>query len=102
MIMSDLNCYVVSYDIREQKRLCRVHKAMMGFGEPVHYSVFICHLTPLGRVEMVAALTDLIEADADRIMIIDMGPSDGRVMERIIFLGVHDQKAEHEGKVIIV
>jgi len=92
MIMSDLNCYVVSYDIREQKRLCRVHKAMLGFGEPVHYSVFICHLAPLGRVEMVAALTDLIEADADRIMIIDMGPSDGRVMERIIFLGVHDQK----------
>jgi len=90
--MSDLNCYVVSYDIREQKRLCRVHKAMLGFGEPVHYSVFICHLAPLGRVEMVAALTDLIEADADRIMIIDMGPSDGRVMERIIFLGVHDQK----------
>jgi CRISPR-associated protein Cas2 len=100
--MSDLNCYVVSYDIREQKRLCRVHKAMLGFGEPVHYSVFICHLTLLGRVEMVAALTDLIEADADRIMIIDMGPSDGRVRERIIFLGVHDQKTEHEGKVIIV
>jgi CRISPR-associated protein Cas2 len=100
--MSSLNCYVVSYDIREQKRLCRVHKAMLGFGEPVHYSVFCCHLTPLGKVEMVAALTDLIKADADRVMIIDMGPADGRVEERIIFLGVHDQKTEHGGKIIIV
>ena len=100
--MGNLNCYVVSYDIREQKRLCRVHKTMLGFGEPVHYSVFICHLTPHGKVEMIASLSDLIEADADRIMIIDMGPSDGRVKERIVFLGSHDQKIEHGGKVIIV
>ena len=102
MELNSLNCYVVSYDIREQKRLCRVHKAMLGFGEPVHYSVFICHLTEMGRVELIAALTDLIDADNDRIMIIDMGPADGRVEERIIFLGTHEEKAEHGGKVIIV
>jgi len=100
--MNSLNCYVVSYDIREQKRLCRVHKAMLGFGEPVHYSVFICHLSAMGRVELIAALTDLIDADKDRIMIIDMGPADGRVEERIIFLGVHKEKMEPGGKLIIV
>lgn len=100
--MNSLNCYVVSYDIREQKRLCRVHKAMLGFGEPVHYSVFICHLSAMGRVELIAALTDLIDADKDRIMIIDMGPADGRVEERIIFLGVHEEKMEPGGKLIIV
>jgi len=100
--LSGLNCYVVSYDIREQKRLCRVHRAMLGFGEPVHYSVFRCDLTQRGRVEMVAALTDLIAADEDRIMIINMGPVDGRVEERIEFLGVHAAKREQEGKIIIV
>lgn len=100
--MGNLNCYVVSYDIREQKRLCRVHRAMLGFGEPVHYSVFICHLTSHGKAEMISSLSDLIVADADRIMIIDMGPSDGRVKERIVFLGAYDQKIEHGGKVIIV
>lgn len=97
-----LNCYVVSYDIREQKRLCRVHKAMLGFGDAVHYSVFRCHLTARGKEEMIAVLVDLIKADSDRVMIIDMGPADGRVEERIIFLGVHDQKREHGGKIIIV
>ena len=44
-------------------------------------------LEGLGRVEMVAELTDLIKEDEDRIMIIDMGPVDGRVAERIEFLG---------------
>lgn len=97
--MSGLNCYVVSYDIREQKRLCRVHRAMKGFGEPVHYSVFRCDLTPRGRVDLVSVLTDLIKPDEDRIMIIDLGPVDGRVEERIEFLGVHTMKVER--KIII-
>ena len=100
--MSGLNCYVVSYDIMEPKRLCRVHRAMKGFGEPVHYSVFRCDLTPKGRVEMVAALTDLIQQDEDRIMIIDLGPVEGRVEERIEFLGMHPEQKEEERKVIIV
>lgn len=102
MEMSSQNCYVVSYDIREQKRLCKVHRACLGFGEPVHYSVFICHLSEMGRVELIAALSEIIDADRDRVMIIDMGPADGRVEERIIFLGVHKEKMEHGGKVIIV
>ncbi|OPX76241.1 MAG: CRISPR-associated endoribonuclease Cas2 [Methanosaeta sp. PtaB.Bin018] len=92
--MSGLNCYVVSYDIREQKRLYRVHRAMMGFGEPVHYSVFRCDLTLKGKVEMVAALENLIVADEDRIMIIDLGPNDGKVEERIEFIGIHAQHME--------
>ena len=78
--MSGLNCYVVSYDIREQKRLCRVHRAMKGFGEPVHYSVFRCDLTRLGRVDMISVLTELIVPEEDRIMIIDLGPVDRRVL----------------------
>lgn len=98
--MSSLSCYIVSYDIREQKRLCWVHRAMMGFGGPLHYSVFRCDLTPKGRVELVEALIDLIDIDEDRVMIIDLGPVDGRVEERIEFLGVHHQ--EKGEKIIIV
>ncbi len=94
--MSVLNCYIVSYDIREPKRLYRVHKAMLGFGEPVHYSVFRCDLTPKGKVEMAAALNDLINLDEDRVMIIDLGSNDGRVMERIEFIGVHREHLERK------
>lgn len=100
MELSGLNCYVVSYDIMEPKRLCRVHRAMKGFGEPIHYSVFRCDLTPKGRVEMVEALKDLIKRNEDRVMIIDLGPKDGRVEERIEFLGVHPKDPKR--KAIIV
>lgn len=98
--MSGLNSFVVSYDIMDPKRLQRVHRTMKGFGEPLHYSVFRCDLTPKGRVEMIAALTDLIKQNEDRIMIIDLGPAEGSVDNRIEFLGVLPAKMER--KAIIV
>jgi CRISPR-associated protein Cas2 len=100
--MGELFCYVVSYDIMDQKRLHKVHKAMMGFGEPLHYSVFRCDLTQKGRVQMVEAIMDLIEKDVDRVMIVDMGPVDGRVEERIEFLGNNHQEHLMRRDVIIV
>jgi hypothetical protein len=39
----------------------RVHKTMKGFGDPIHYSVFRCLLTAKGKVELVAALTEIIK-----------------------------------------
>jgi CRISPR-associated protein Cas2 len=91
---------VVSYDIMDQKRLQRVHKAMLGFGEPIHYSVFRCDLTTKGRVQMVEALTGLMDLDEDRVMIVDMGPVGGRVEERIEFLGVVPQDLSNRRVII--
>lgn len=98
--MSGKRCYVVSYDIMEQKRLYKVHRAMMGFGEPVHYSVFRCDLTPRGRAEMVTALTDLIKPDEDRIMIIDLGQDDGSFEKRVEFIGVHKEETDRTAIII--
>lgn len=98
--MSGRNCYVVSYDIMDPKRLQKVHKTMKGFGEPIHYSVFRCDLTLKERAEMRVALHELIQHDQDRVMIIDLGPADGRVAERIKFLGVHAGEPER-GAIIV-
>ncbi len=98
--MGGLNCYVVSYDIMDQKRLYRVHRTMKGFGDPIHYSVFRCNLTPKGKVEMMAVLSDQIKHDKDRVMIVDLGPLEGRVEDRIEFLGVYPDEAERKAVVI--
>jgi CRISPR-associated protein Cas2 len=100
MTLSGLDCYVVSYDIMDPKRLQRVHRKMKGFGEAIHYSVFRCNLDPKGRVKLEEALTDLIKHNVDRVMIIDLGSVDGSVEKRIEFLGV--RPAEMERKAIIV
>jgi len=100
--ISGRNCYVVSYDIMDQRRLQKVHKTMKGFGEAIHYSVFRCDLTGKGRVEMVAALTDLIKHDQDRIMILDLGPTDGRADQRIEFLGIQAKNPDSPRRAVII
>ena len=98
--MSGRNCFVVSYDIMDPRRLQRVHKSMKGFGEPIHYSVFRCNLTPKGRVELIAALTGLIKHDQDRIMIIDLGPADGGADDRIEFIGVRAEDSSPKAVIV--
>ena len=98
--MGEQKCYVVSYDIMDPKRLHQVHKTMKGFGDPIHYSVFRCNLTDRGKAELVAALTEIIKHDDDRIMIVDLGPLDGRAEERIEFLGVRPSQMESKAVVV--
>ncbi|MGI8551290.1 MAG: CRISPR-associated endonuclease Cas2, partial [Dehalococcoidia bacterium] len=68
------NRYLVCYDVADPKRLTRVHKTMLGFGDWLQFSVFACDLTAQRRVELLMALTGLINVREDRIMILDLGP----------------------------
>ncbi|OPY52048.1 MAG: CRISPR-associated endoribonuclease Cas2 [Methanosaeta sp. PtaU1.Bin112] len=98
--MSKQKCYVVSYDIMDPKRLHQVHKTMKGFGDPIHYSVFRCLLSDKGKAELVAALAEIIKHDEDRIMLVDLGPLDGRAEDRIEFMGVHPSEMENRAVVV--
>ena len=51
---------------------------MNGFGEPAQYSVFICDLSPKERALLEEALTEVLNLKEDRVLIVDMGPSEGR------------------------
>jgi len=90
---------VVSYDIMEPKRLASVHKVMIGYGQPLHYSVFRCDLNSKGMDAMVADLDGIINHGEDRIMIIDMGPAEGRVEDRIRFLGIKQKWETHRARI---
>ncbi len=72
------NVYLVAYDISNDKRLRRVYKAMRGYGDHLQFSVFRCELAERERAEMVADLSQLIDHDEDQVLIIDIGPVDGR------------------------
>ena len=72
------NVFLVSYDICNDKRLRKVYKAMRGYGDHLQFSVFRCELSEREKVEMIADLSPLIDHDEDQVMIIDVGPADGR------------------------
>ena len=42
------NRYFVAYDVMDPARLARTYKKMLGYGDRVQYSVFICSLSAQG------------------------------------------------------
>lgn len=70
--------YIVTYDICDPERLRRVFKAMKGFGDHLQYSVFRCDLSDIERVELLGTLGGIINHAVDQVLVIDIGPAEGR------------------------
>ena len=60
---------------------------MRGFGDAVQYSIFKCSLSPTNVELMLMRLEELIDSSEDRIMVVDLGPTEGRWKDRVTFLG---------------
>lgn len=79
--------YIVTYDIAAPDRLRKVFKIMKGYGEHLQLSVFRCDLTSMMLVKMKAELNEAIHAQDDQVLIIDVGPTEGRGGEVFESLG---------------
>lgn len=79
--------YVVCYDVREPGRLRRTHDTMLGYGDPLQYSVFLCDLSPAELLLLEAALRRVVKVAEDSVLIIDLGPASGIARGRIRTLG---------------
>jgi CRISPR-associated protein Cas2 len=79
--------YVVTYDICDPKRLRKVYKLMLGWGEHLQLSVFQCELNHRELVELRAALARLIHHMEDQVLFVDVGPVEGRGSDSIQALG---------------
>jgi CRISPR-associated protein Cas2 len=79
--------YIVTYDIADPRRLRLVFKLLKGFGEHLQLSVFRCDLTAMRLAQMKAALIDIIHAQEDQVLIVDVGPTEGRGAEVVVSLG---------------
>ncbi len=94
------NRYIVAYDVSDGKRLRRVFTKMNGFGDALQYSVFACDLSSKERVLMEEALTEIINLKEDRVIIIDVGPVEGRGGGVMRTLGRQTTPREREALVV--
>jgi CRISPR-associated protein Cas2 len=81
------NRYIVTYDITDDDRRNSVFKKLRGCGDHLQYSVFRCDLSDSERITMIAALHPLIEHAEDQILLIDLGPVDGRAASCVNAIG---------------
>jgi CRISPR-associated protein Cas2 len=81
------NRYIVTYDITDDARRTAVYKTLRGFGDHLQYSVFRCDLSERRRIELIGTLHDLLDHATDQVLIIDLGPVDGRAASCVSSLG---------------
>ncbi len=92
--------YLVTYDVSDAKRLRRVFKTMRGFGDHVQYSVFVCELSDRELVMLEDALERVINKREDQVLIVDLGPSEGRGANCISALGRAFTRPERHAVVV--
>ncbi|GAB4373006.1 MAG: CRISPR-associated endonuclease Cas2 [Bryobacter sp.] len=79
--------YLVTYDISDPKRLRRVFKTMRDWGDHLQFSVFECQLTATDLALLRAELKEIIHHEEDQVLLVHLGPSEGRGDRAITALG---------------
>jgi len=64
---SQTTCYVIAYDIPDDRRRTKVHKILLGFGKWTQYSLFECFLTRKKQVLLRSKLAEHLEARQDSV-----------------------------------
>ena len=60
-------CYVVAYDIPDDRRRTKVHQILMGFGKWTQYSLFECFLTRKDLILLQSKLGDYLSNTQDSV-----------------------------------
>ena len=64
---SSITCYVIAYDIPDDKRRTKIHKVLMGFGKWTQYSLFECFLSRKDLILLQAKLAEHLLAQEDSV-----------------------------------
>ena len=63
----ETTCYVIAYDIPDDRRRTKVHQILMGFGKWTQYSLFECFLTRKELVLLRSKLAERLVATEDSV-----------------------------------
>ena len=80
-------CYLVCYDIRDARRLRRVHRLLKGYGEPWQFSVFFCQLKEIDRVRLERHLREIVKLDEDGVLLLALDTDTDAARARATVLG---------------
>ncbi len=79
--------YLVAYDIVDDKRRTKLYKLLRGYGAHLQFSVFRCDLSDMRHVELLGAIQACISVKEDQVLVVDLGPNNGRADDCIKAIG---------------
>lgn len=93
-------CFLICYDICDDRRLRRVFKVCKGYGEHWQYSLFFAVLKPIDRVRLQAELEEEMNLAVDQCLIIDLGENEDSARAAACVIGV--SLGEHPSGMVVV
>lgn len=81
------NSYLITYDVSDDKRRNNVFKTLMGNGDHVQFSVFVCQLDRMELARIKGDLAEAIHHRQDQVIILDLGPTGGEWASHLQCLG---------------
>lgn len=78
MNLDSKSAWLIAYDICDPRRLSRVRRVLLGYGEAVQHSVFYCVLIASDIIRLKASIKKEIIEDKDRVLFANLGPVLGR------------------------
>jgi CRISPR-associated protein Cas2 len=79
--------YLIAYDVSDDKRRNGIFKTLMGNGDHVQFSVFLCSLNKVELERLKGALREHVNARQDQVVILDLGPADSELADRLECIG---------------
>jgi CRISPR-associated protein Cas2 len=99
LVHADRYKYLVAYDVRDARRLARIHKRLKDWGRPVQYSIFECLLAGTEVEGMWSMVADTIDQEVDWVVLYRLSrPYD----EAVRHIGVYDPDLPSSDLIIFV
>jgi CRISPR-associated protein Cas2 len=95
------HCFLVCYDIHDEKRLRRVFRICKGYGEHWQYSIFFCVLKPIDRVRLQSELEDEMNLNEDQILILNLGENERSARAAVDVIGQPFVFAQSGGMLVL-
>lgn len=81
--MTNTTLYLIAYDLSNNKRRTKLHKALSGYGQWTQYSFFECFLTDKQLVSLRARIDQIIKVNEDNVRIYPVCASCQKKVETI-------------------
>jgi len=76
-------CYLLCYDVRDERRLRRTARVAEEFGQRLEYSIFLCPLDAVERTRLEGRLRRVLDLHEDRVLLVDLGPAGAPATQRL-------------------
>lgn len=79
--------YLIAYDVADTKRRTAVFKTLLGNGDHLQFSVFLCELSAVELARLKGILLDCVNVREDQVVVVDLGPADTDLASRLECIG---------------